>query len=179
LKLELRVYKYRQKAVNFNSHLKTFHVEFRFEFYIKIKPIQYKVGILFWFLILEIDSSIFKSVQISSLFCRFVQKIKKTIILLPWLICVTWRGNASLRSVLRRNYEYFISWNNVWKIQARGCCMHACISSIFNIFGQNKCLLTLLPQGVFAFKSVLSKKLYSDFCSISSLFRHSFFQKFF
>ena len=37
------VYKYRQKAVNFNSHLKTFYVEFRFEFYIKIKPIETKI----------------------------------------------------------------------------------------------------------------------------------------
>ena len=32
------LYKYRQKVADFNSHLKTFYVEFRFEFYIKIKP---------------------------------------------------------------------------------------------------------------------------------------------
>ena len=35
--------KYRQKAVDFNSHLKRFYVEFRFEFYIKIKPIENKI----------------------------------------------------------------------------------------------------------------------------------------
>ena len=33
--------------------------------------------------ILEIGSSVFKSVQISSIFSRFVQKIKKIIIVLP------------------------------------------------------------------------------------------------
>jgi hypothetical protein len=33
--------------------------------------------------ILEIDSSVFKSVQISCIFSRLVQKIKKTIIVLP------------------------------------------------------------------------------------------------
>ena len=43
LKLELRSFIYRQKAVNFNSHLKTFYVEFRFEFYIKIKPVEAKI----------------------------------------------------------------------------------------------------------------------------------------
>jgi hypothetical protein len=74
LKLELRVYKYRQKAVNFNSYFKMFDVEFRFEFYIKIKPIETKIIYVL---------SVFKSVQISSIFCRFVQKIKKTIIVLP------------------------------------------------------------------------------------------------
>ena len=32
-----------EKAVNFNSHLKTFYVGFRFQFYIKIKRIETKI----------------------------------------------------------------------------------------------------------------------------------------
>jgi hypothetical protein len=43
LKLKLKSLSYRQKAVDFNSHLKTFYVEFRFEFYIKIKLMENKI----------------------------------------------------------------------------------------------------------------------------------------
>ena len=64
--------------IDFNSHLKTFYVDFRFEFYIKINQ-----NIIPTLYILEIDISVFKSVKISSIFFRFVQKIKKTIIVLP------------------------------------------------------------------------------------------------
>jgi hypothetical protein len=32
-----------QKAVDFNSHLKTIYVELRFEFYIKIEPMENKI----------------------------------------------------------------------------------------------------------------------------------------
>jgi hypothetical protein len=52
-------------------------VEFCLEFYIKIKPIYRNQNNIPTLDILEIDSSVFKSVQISSIFCRFVQKIKK------------------------------------------------------------------------------------------------------
>jgi hypothetical protein len=49
----------RQEAVNFNSHLKTFYVGFRFQFYIKIKHIgnQNHIPTLY---ILESDSSVLK-----------------------------------------------------------------------------------------------------------------------
>ena len=63
----------------------------------------------------------FKSVQVSSTFCRFVQKIKKTIIVLP---CC----NASLRSVLSYNYEYFMLKQCLENI-GEGL-LHACISSL-------------------------------------------------
>ena len=89
------VYKYRQKAANFNSHLKTFFVEFRFEFYIKNKAHRNQNNIPSLY-ILEIDSSVFKSVQISCIFCRFVQEIKKiTIIVLPLLVCVISLSHAA------------------------------------------------------------------------------------
>ena len=35
--------------------------------------------------ILELDSSVVKSAKISTILCSFVQKIKKTLIVLPWL----------------------------------------------------------------------------------------------
>jgi hypothetical protein len=72
----------RQKAVNFNSHFKKFYIEFRFEFYIKIKPIESKIIYLlciFYKLIvlyLKVGSSFIY-------FFRFVQKVSKTIIVLP------------------------------------------------------------------------------------------------
>jgi hypothetical protein len=43
LKIELRSLISAKKAVNFNSNLKRFSIEFRFEFYIKIKPIESKI----------------------------------------------------------------------------------------------------------------------------------------
>ena len=58
--------------------------------------------------------------KISSIFSRFVQKIKKQ------LSCYHDEHDVATRACVQcwRSYEYFISWNNVWKIQARGCCMH-------------------------------------------------------
>jgi hypothetical protein len=119
LKLELRSFIYRQKAVNFNSHLKTFYVEFRFEFYIKIKPIDTKILYLPLY-ILEIDSSVFKSVQISSIFSRLVQKIKKT-------ISCCQREPAFSVVQCWHNYEYFMlkqCLENIGEVL-----LHACISS--------------------------------------------------
>ncbi len=34
--------------------------------------------------ILELDSSVVKSAKITTILCPFVQKIKKTLIVLPW-----------------------------------------------------------------------------------------------
>jgi hypothetical protein len=53
-----------------------------FPFYIKIKPIETKL--IPTLDILEIDSCVFKSVQVSSIFCRFVQKIKNKRKALKW-----------------------------------------------------------------------------------------------
>jgi hypothetical protein len=68
------VYKYRKKAVNSNSHLKTFYVEFRSEFYIKIKSIETKIIYLLYIIILEIDNSVFKSVQMFIIFLQVCTK---------------------------------------------------------------------------------------------------------
>ena len=43
LKLELKSLISEKSSYNFNSHLKTFYAEFRFELCIKIKPIETKI----------------------------------------------------------------------------------------------------------------------------------------
>jgi hypothetical protein len=119
-------YRDRQKATNFNSHLKTFYEEFRFQFYIKIKHMHRNQNNITALYILEINSSVLKSIQVSSIVCRFEVCAKK--MLKSYRVAMsnmTWATRACVQCW--RNYEEFMLKQCLENI-GEGL-LHACISS--------------------------------------------------
>ena len=124
LKLELKSLS-AKKSVNFNSHLKTFYKEFCVEFYIKIKPIESKIIYLLYIYFLEIDSPVFKSVQVSFFFPVLYKnnyRVTMANMTLATRGCVQcWRNYEYLMLLKIYNVETMFGKYRGW---ARGCCMH-------------------------------------------------------
>ena len=76
MKLKLKNLISRQKEVDFNSHLKTFYVEFRFEFYIKIKPMENKI-IYILYIFYKLIVLYLKVLKFHLLFAGLYKKLKK------------------------------------------------------------------------------------------------------
>jgi hypothetical protein len=85
--------------------------------------------IIYLLYILGIDSSVFKSVKISSIVCRFVQKISKKNNYRVAMTNMTWATRAWVQCW--RNYEYFRLKQCLENI-GEGL-LHACISSISTV----------------------------------------------
>jgi hypothetical protein len=100
-----RVYKYRQKAVNFNSYFyKKFFIEFRFEFYIKIKPIESKIIYLLYmfYKLIVLYSKMFK---FHLFFAGLYKKFKNYNYRVA--MTITWRATRACVHCWH-NYEYFM-----------------------------------------------------------------------
>jgi hypothetical protein len=115
LKLELTslLAWYRQKAVNSNSHLKTFYIEFRFQFYIQIKPIESKI-IYLLYIFYKLMVLYLKVFKFHLIFAGLYKKFQKQ--LSCWrdgMTIMTWQHESAFSVGIITNSS---CWNNVWKI---------------------------------------------------------------